>query len=165
VRTDLALRVYQIPESDPYDLPGLGPEHREAVKKWMVATFGNSKPIVRWPERMLKKTPELEQYKVSTITEAALAKYPVLTECGQPLRGVKYGWADLMWFESNVMLSTMLALKKEHQIPSLSVHDSLIVPANNAETARSMLSEKFQYQRGVRPLLKIKLAGTVMSLS
>ena len=134
-----SLHGLQLPESDPYDLPGLGPEHRDAVKKWMVATFGNSKPIVRWPERMLKKTPELEQYNVSTITKAALAKYPVLTEWGQPLRGLKHGWADLMWFESNVMLSTMLALKQEHQIPSLSVHDSLIVPANNAETARSLL--------------------------
>lgn len=70
-----------------------------------------------------------------------------------------YGWADLMWFEGNVMLFTMQELKREHQIPSLSVHDSLIVPASNAETARAVLSQKFQDQRRVTPLLKIKHAG------
>jgi hypothetical protein len=71
----LALHGIQLPESDPYELPGLGPEHRNAVKQWMVGTFGNSMPIRRWPPRMLQKTPELAQYKVSTITKAALTKY------------------------------------------------------------------------------------------
>jgi hypothetical protein len=151
----LALHGIQLSESDPYDLPGLGPEHRDAVKQWMVATFGNSKPIVRWPPRMLQKMPELSQYKVSTITKAALAKYPALAAWGRPLWDVTHGWADLMWIESNVMLFTMLALKREHQIPSLSVHDSLIVPAHGAETAQAVLREKFQAQRRVTPLLKI----------
>jgi hypothetical protein len=117
----------------------------------MVATFGNSKPIVRWPPRMLQKHPELKQHSVSTITKAALTKYPALAAWGQPLRTVIHGWADLMWMESNVMQSTMLELKRGHQIPSLSVHDSLIVPANNAETARTVLVEKFQDQREVTP--------------
>jgi hypothetical protein len=151
----LSLQGIQLPEGDPYQLPGLGPEHRNAVKQWMVATFGNSKPIVRWPPRMLQKTPELKQHKVASISKAALTKYPALAAWGQPLRDVTYGWADLMWIESNVMQFTMLELKREHQIPSLSVHDSLIVPAKNAETARAALKEKFQYQRGVAPLLKI----------
>ena len=37
----LSLHGIQLPEDDPYELPGLGPEHRDAVKAWMVATFGN----------------------------------------------------------------------------------------------------------------------------
>jgi hypothetical protein len=125
------------------------------VKQWMVATFGNSKPIVRWPKRMLQKMPELAQHNVSTITKAALTKYPALATWGQPLRTVTYGWADLMWIESTVMQFTMLELKREHQIPSLSVHDSLIVQARGADTARTVLEQKFHYQRGVTPLLKI----------
>jgi hypothetical protein len=151
----LALHGIQLPESDPYDLPGLGPEHRNAVKQWMVGTFGNSMPIRRWPPRMLKKTPELKQHKVSAITKAALAKYPALSAWGQPLRGVTHSWADLMWIESNGILGTMLKLKREHQTPSLSVHDSLIVPARSAETAQTVHKEEFERQRGITPLLKI----------
>jgi hypothetical protein len=151
----LSLHGIQLADGDPYELPGLGPEHRSAVKQWMVATFGNSRPIVRWPPRMLQKSPELKQYNVTAITKAAIAKYPVLGAWGQPLRTVTHNWADLMWMESNVMQSTMLALKREHGIPSLSVHDSLIVPAHSAEAARTMLEEKFQHQREVTPLLKI----------
>jgi hypothetical protein len=30
---------------------------RSAVKAWMVATFGNSKPIRRWPPKMLSVRP------------------------------------------------------------------------------------------------------------
>lgn len=153
----LSLRGIQLPEGDPYELPGLGTEHRSAVKAWMVATFGNSKPIVRWPPRMSQKSPELKKYRVSTITKAALTKYPALETWGQPLSHGTYGWAGLMWFESNVMISTMLELKREHQVPSLSVHDSLIVPVSAAETAHKVLEENFRSQREVRPLLKINL--------
>jgi hypothetical protein len=159
----LALHDIQLPEGDPYDLPGLGPEHRNAAKQWFVATFGNSKPIVKWPKRMREKTPELSQYKPSTITKAALTKYPALSAWGQPLRGVTHGWADLMWIESNGMLGTMLKLKREHQIPSLSVHDSILVPARSAETAQAVLKQQFQYQRGITPLLKVNWSKTPTS--
>jgi len=151
----LSMHGIQLPEGDPYSLPGLGPEHRNAVKQWMVATFGNSKPIVRWPKRMVQKFPELSDHRVSTITKAALAKYPALSAWGQPLRNRTHNWADLMWIESNVIQSTMLELKREHEIPSLSVHDSLIVPAQSAEIVSAVLKEKFQSQREVTPLLKI----------
>ena len=90
---------------DPYALPGLGPEHRSAVKSWMVATFGSAKPIQRWPPRMLQKLPELRQHRVSTITKAASNKYPALETWGEPIRGRVYGWADLMYLESAVMFS------------------------------------------------------------
>jgi hypothetical protein len=152
----LSMHGIQLPEGDPYALPGLGPEHRTAVKAWMVATFGNSKPIVRWPPRMVQKSPELKQHRVATITEAALAKYPTLRLWGQsPQTRAPYSWADLMWIESNVMLGTMLELKRKHQIPSLSVHDSLIVPASAAEKAREVLEQTFISHRDVAPQLKI----------
>jgi hypothetical protein len=69
---------------DPYELPGLGKEHRAAVKSWTVATFGSNKPTRRWPPRMVTKSPELKQYKVSTIKEAAFDKYPVLERWVHP---------------------------------------------------------------------------------
>src|SRR6202043_1405766 len=112
-------------------------------------TFGNTKPIRRWPRRMVKDEPELQQHPVSDITKAALSKYPTLAEWGKPANWGVFGnrihiWADLMWIESTVMLSTMLKLKRDHQIPSLSVHDSLIVPAIAAETTTEVLKEKFR---------------------
>ena len=58
---------------DPYDLPGLGLSARPIVKAWMVATFGNQKPIRRWPPRMLQKSPELKQHRAAAITQAVLA--------------------------------------------------------------------------------------------
>jgi hypothetical protein len=140
---------------DPYALPGLGPEHRSAVKSWMVATFGNTKRIRRWPPRMLQKSPELAEHRVATITKAALTKYPALETWGQALGGRTYGWADLMYLESGVMFSTMLDLMRDHNTPSLSVHDSLIVPVSRAEDAREAIKARFLAQQKVEPLLKI----------
>jgi hypothetical protein len=139
---------------DPYLLDGLGASDRPAVKAWMVATFGNSKPIRRWPPQMLQKSPELQQYRVAAITEAVLAQYPALRKWGQPLNGRVHGWADLMWLESSIMISTMLDLKRNHSTPSLSVHDSLIVPASQADNACKVLKINFFGQRKVDPLLK-----------
>lgn len=155
----LSLNGIQLPEGDPYLLPGLGPEHREAVKKWTVATFGNTKPIVRWPSRMLKKSPWLKQHRASTITDAALRQYPALANWGQEINGGFYGirtfqWADLMWIESEVMVSTMLELQRQHNIPSLSVHDSLIVPAKWANVAAEVLKARFLSETDVTPLIK-----------
>jgi hypothetical protein len=145
---------------DPYELPGLGSEHRSAVKAWMVATFGNTKPIRRWPPRMLQKSPELALHRVATITKAALTKYPALETWGQALGGRTYGWADLMYLESAVMFSTMVDLMRDHNTPSLSVHDSLIVPASRAEVAREAIKARFLTQQKVEPLLKINWAAS-----
>jgi hypothetical protein len=70
---------------DPYELPGLGSEHRDAVKQWFVGTFGNKKPIRRWPERMLEKAPELQNFRVAEITQAVFAKYPKVKTWGDPI--------------------------------------------------------------------------------
>jgi hypothetical protein len=150
----LSLHGIRLDTKDPYELPGLGEEHRNAVKAWMVATFGNAKPIRRWPPQMLQKTPELKQHRVSAITEAALAHYPALRSWGQPLKGRVHSWADLMWLESTVMISTMLDLKRDHATPSLSVHDSLIVPASKVDTACKALMRRFYGQQRAQPLLK-----------
>jgi hypothetical protein len=153
----LALHGVQLDtEQDPYELQGLGPSDRFAVKAWMVATFGNTKPIRRWPPQMLKKSPELKQHRVADITKAALAKYPALEAWGQPLKGRVHGWADLMWLESSVMIGTMWDLKEEHAVPSLSVHDSLIVPASKTDIASQTLARRFHGVTRVQPILKVK---------
>lgn len=139
---------------DPYLLPGLAPEHRGAVKQWFVGTFGSAKPIRRWPKDMLADDPDLRGHRVADISKAVFTKYPVLRSWGEPLNGRTYSWADLMWLESEVMVSTMLELMHEHQTPSLVVHDSLIVPVSKAELATERLRSRFQEQQRVVPRLK-----------
>ena len=56
--------------------------------------------------------------------------------------------------ESEIIVSTMLRLAIEHGIPSMPVHDSLIVPLSEAETSKRILDEQFVKLTGVRPTLK-----------
>jgi hypothetical protein len=149
---------------DPYALPGLGLEHRGAVKQWFVGTFGSKKPIRRWPEDMREGDTGLREYRVAEITEAVFTKYPVLKSWGEPLNGRTYSWADLMWLESAVMFSTMLDLMHQHATPSLTVHDSLIVPVSKAELASETLRSSFQAQQKVVPRLKINPPVVVPSI-
>jgi hypothetical protein len=60
-----------------------------------------------------------------------------------------------MWRESEAMLIAMLMLHNEHSVPSLSVHDSLIVPASKVEVASKMLVRAFGIVTGAHPLLKV----------
>ena len=62
-------------------------------------------------------------------------------------------WAELMYQESVAIISTMLRLKREHQIPSLSVHDSLIVPISKQKVAEELLSEEYFRVTKTRPQL------------
>jgi hypothetical protein len=139
---------------DPYEVPGFPEEDRTAVKQWFVATFGNTKPIRRWPPRMLKDKPELSQYRVADITAAVTSKYPALAIWGEPLDGRIIGWADLMFIESEVMFGAMRNLMYIHDTPSLSVHDSLIVPASKVEEARDAIAFTLHAKHRVYPILK-----------
>jgi hypothetical protein len=140
---------------DPYELEGFGEEHRVAVKSWFTGTFGNSKPIRRWPPEMIKDEPLLSEYRVASVTQAVMAKYPAMATWGQPLNGHVLSWADLMYLESAVMSGAMRKLMLIDNTPSLCVHDSLIVPVSKAETAREAIAMSFYAKHRVQPLLKI----------
>jgi hypothetical protein len=140
---------------DPYELEGFGAEHRTAVKSWFTGTFGNSKPIRRWPPDMQKDEPELSQYRVASITQAVMAKYPALGTWGLPFNDRILSWADLMFLESAVMSGAMRNLMLIHNTPSLCVHDSLIVPFSKAEIAKEAITLSFRAKHRVQPLLKI----------
>ncbi len=103
---------------------------------------------------MLKDTPELSQYRVADIKAAVISKYPALATWGEPLDGRIVGWADLMFIESEVMFGAMLNLMYIHDTPSLSVHDSLIVPASKVEEAREAIAFTLHAKHRVYPILK-----------
>jgi hypothetical protein len=47
----------------------------------------------------------------------------------------------------------MLTLMRDHQVPSLPVHDSLIVPVSKFKVAKEALIHHFRKQTGVVPRL------------
>jgi hypothetical protein len=61
-----------------------------------------------------------------------------------------------MFSESRVIISTMLRLAREHNIPAVPVHDSLIVPRSKEEIAERVLDEQFAQIIGVKPTLKVR---------
>jgi hypothetical protein len=139
---------------DPYELEGFGAEHRVAIKSWFTGTFGNSKPIRRWPPEMTKDEPRLSEYRVASVTHAVMAKYPAMATWGQSLNGHVLSWADLMYLESAVMSGAMRKLMLVDNTPTLCVHDSLIVPVSKAETAREAIAMSFYAKHRVQPILK-----------
>ena len=104
---------------------------------------------------MVKDEPRLSDYRVASVTQAVLAKYPVMAKWGQPLNDHILSWADLMFAESQVMSGAMRKLMFIDNTPSLSVHDSLVVPVSKAETAEEAIKVSFYAKHRTRPLLKI----------
>jgi hypothetical protein len=143
-------------ECDPYDLPGLGAAARNVVKLWFVATFGNDGHLERWPNEIAREHREKhgrplgKQYPVKRIREIALQHYPLLENWGSD----GFGWADLMFIEREAMLGAMLKLMGDG-IPSLSIHDSLIIPVSKREIAEAVLEKHYQQQTGACPVLKV----------
>jgi hypothetical protein len=141
---------------DPYELPGLGQEARSVVKTWFVATFGNDKHLTKWPDEIIsdyrKETKGRElgkDYPIKAIREKAIKSFPLLARWGAH----KYGWADLMFAESVAMISTMTDLMRDHAVPALSVHDSLIVPASKRQVAEERLTANYRWATQAEPML------------
>ena len=79
-----------------------------------------------------------------------MEKFPLLARWGD----LQETWADLMWLESEAVIATMLELM-ENAVPSLPMHDSLLVPSSEAEMAREVLSGHYREICGVSPVLKL----------
>jgi hypothetical protein len=146
----------------------VGPDEldRAIVKTWVNASFGNSGLLTRWPtsvkndfaKRYEKQrwTIDGRKYPVRRVREATLARHPLLKQWGQPCKGKPQDYGDLMYRESQIIISTMVRLATEHDVPSLPVHDSLIVPLSQVEVSQRVLKEQFQSYTGAIPTLKVK---------
>lgn len=142
--------------NDPYVLPELGEAARPAVKAWFVASFGSPKPILRWPkptkENYFEATGrDLREYKVKTISEAVFRAFPLMQLWGTEKAGGD--WSRLMWQESEAVVSAMLELMRDHSVPSLAVHDSLIVPKSKRRLGEDTLRRRYLEVIGVTPEL------------
>jgi hypothetical protein len=142
---------------DPYTVGPLGRHDRAAVKQWFVMTLGTKKLSWTWSKsaavEFRKRTGRcLTKSRADEIRDAAVCVYPELSQWPQDRRS----WADLMYAESEALVRTMLALMREHRVPSLTVHDSLIVPASKEKLAQWQLSRSYKATTGVLPILKTK---------
>ncbi len=139
---------------DPYAVAGLP---RSVVKSWLVAAFGAEKHVQRWPAEAANAFAKLyggnlgRDYTVKDVGERLLSKYPALQHIGQP----GLGWADLMFTESEVIIGTMVRLMVQG-IPSLPVHDSLLVPAALSDQAAEIMTNQFKALVGCTPLIKVE---------
>jgi len=64
-----------------------------------------------------------------------------------------------MYLESEAVVNTMLRLKREHGVVSLSVHDSIIVPRRHLDLARGVLVQEYERAVGAKPAVKVNEAG------
>ena len=143
---------------DPYSKGDLSREDREAVKQWFVATCGSGKLATKWakgaPAEFRKRTgKDLSRFSTDRILNAALNAYPSLAKWPDDSRT----WADLMWVESEAIINTMLYLKRELGVPSLAVHDSLIVPRTQQPVAEWRLSFSYTQAAHAQPIIKTRL--------
>jgi hypothetical protein len=144
-------RSAELPE-DPYDLPDVP---RSVVKKWIVATFGSNGSFKRWPSELIKDHKEetgknLKAFPVSAVRAKVSRHLPLMEQWGQ----TNTNWADLMYLESQAMVATMIELM-EKGVPSLSVHDSLIVPRTSTELAKTVLAKRFHIACRAIPALRV----------
>jgi hypothetical protein len=148
--------------SDPYARAGID---RWIGKKWVVVSFGNGAPCTKWPDEARKDYEEHRQeHKKETgeelpdlppakdVRRKMLATFPALKKLGYNLEL----WADLQYREATAVIGTMLILMRTHGVPSLSMHDGLIVPGSKAELAKSILTREFRRVIGVDPMLTVE---------
>jgi hypothetical protein len=144
---------------DPYTLHELRDTPRDVVKKFITATFGKGQLPARWPQKQAHDYKEergqslSKQHPISQVRSAVARAYPLLAELRRddakpPL------WAKLMYLESEAILRTMLTLA-DLGIPSLSVQDSIIVPQDSVQLAKSTLSVCYRSTTGAIPYVPL----------
>jgi hypothetical protein len=152
-------------DGDPYIISELGSEGRQAVKMFVAATIGNGAPIERWSRKHAKDFFEdtglklQKRWPLSDVAQLTLKKHPLLRKLDEPIKGRKRDWSDLMWIESQAIIRTMIDLKRNYQVSSYPVHDSLIVPASKAD--RTMRQLRAHYFGG---LMSFKSPATLLPL-
>jgi hypothetical protein len=142
-------------DRDPYTLPELGttPRDRDVVKAFITATFGQGQFPTRWPKDAEEDS---KRYPIRVVRGAVERAYPLLAKLQRDDAQPPI-WATLQYLESEAVLGAMLALQAAG-IPSFSVHDSLIVPRDNAQMASDTLAELYKTTTGATPRIVARSA-------
>lgn len=141
---------------DPYVVEGIP---RDLVKSWVTMTLGYGKRHKRWPRGvkaafMDKHGVDLSrEFPLGATGDTILSKLPILGTEGlvAPL-----DWGPLQFLESEAVMKAMEVLAYDHQVASLPVHDSLIVPKERKELATAILKASFKEIVGVEPMVHLE---------
>jgi hypothetical protein len=140
---------------DPYARAGIA---RDVAKLWCIASFGASAPKLRWPAEMVKEYQKStgqdlpKVAKASEVAKAMLRAFPAL----QKLEEHPNIWADLQFKEAEAVVGTMLILMRRHSVPSLSMHDGIIVPRWKWDLAKDILTGEYRRVVDVEPMLTVE---------
>lgn len=141
------------PSVDPYS--GLSVD-RGIMKMFIMQTVGSDNLPTRWSSTAAESYAWENDgqclycdHPFNRIKSAVLSKFPVFKDWASS----KIRWGDLQFNEAEVILGTVYQLAREHNIPSLPVHDSLIVRKCDEGLARSVLAKLFEDRFNVPPYL------------
>jgi hypothetical protein len=138
---------------DPYDIKHIP---RAVVKTWVTMTIGFHGYHDDWPAKAVEKLTEegfeMAKFPMRECRPLFFHYIPILQDYPRhPLTVF-----DLMFHESEAILGAMLTLMRDHRIPSLSVHDSLLVPRSAVPTAMKIIKDKYRQVCGIEPGLKVE---------
>lgn len=134
---------------------------RDAVKSYISQALGLGCLPKRWAPKLKEKFYERhrenlsEKYPLAKISDVVIAHYPIIGR----LEEIGIDWSDLMYVESEAMLTAMLVMMRSKKIPSLVVHDALIIPKAELDCAILAIEESYHARCGIRPRLKVKDEG------
>ena len=139
------------------DIYDIGVLPRAVVKQWFSITMGNDSFHTKWLQGNIDEMKKAgASYKpwmtVKAVEKAVLEHFPIMKDW--PKQEVR--WSNLMFIESEVIIGTMLQLMRQYEVPSLPVHDCIIVRKSDQELAMRVLSEQFKVKVGIEPRLKVK---------
>ena len=143
-------------DPDPYQIDGIP---REVIKQIIVASIGRGKPPSRWPRSFNEDFiaehgyHPRDRYKLKDVVSSVLARHPVLSS----LEPERLDWAVLQFEEAECFLAAMKCLYELYDIPSLPVHDSLIVTQRNHELALTVLKDAYKERLGFIPQVKTSM--------
>jgi hypothetical protein len=146
-----------LPEGNLYERMGVP---KEAAKAWVTQTIGSGKAEGKWARAALRKATKkggnLTAYDAAGVRAAALRCFPFLGElprilgCEDEPRlcGLK-----LARIEADALTAAMRYLRVVHGVPSLPMHDGLIVPVSALWKAHAAIEGAWATLVGVVPRL------------
>src|SRR5262249_5519875 len=132
---------------------------RTIPKRGTIASSGTSAPATKWPTDMAKDYKKdtgkdlAKVAKARDIKAKMLEAFPALRKL-EEFRGRDI-WGDLQFIEAEAVFNTMLILMRDHRIPSLSMHDGIIVPQSGVYQTHKILTQQYRKYVGVEPVLTV----------
>ncbi|MBV7381170.1 hypothetical protein [Maritimibacter dapengensis] len=150
-----ALAGETIPEGDLYDIQGVP---RLVVKRVVVAYIGKGSAPTQWPDHLKAEFREqydkdlTKQFVLKRVVSLIEQKHPVLKRLGGLGLEINY----LQFVESEIISSAMLDLMRVSEVPSVPIHDCLLVKKKDVQKTKEAMSTAFCDQVGVKPTLSVK---------